>query len=287
MADWLPFAQEIVLAMNIPTADQAELSNPPRLAILVVDDDELSRRMMKLLLSREGHMVEVAASGMEAFEAIKSQKFDIVFMDLQMPGMDGIETSQKIRKWENGGPRTFIVALTASYLPEQGQELFEAGMDNYLSKPFELEHIQRMLKYRSEAILSAEAQVEVFQPEEISIHEVLDFQKGVQRIGGDIDAFWELLDGFIQELPEKLDAMQQYYADGDLDKLSRAAHNMKGVTANLGILQLSEYADRLDKQSSAGYTHLIEKSLKDIQATGGRLIEIAQIFLSGRKFHKK
>lgn len=275
------------MATSFPTGDQAHLSNPPRLAILVVDDDELSRRMMKLLLSREGHKVDLASSGMEAFEAIKSQKFDIVFMDLQMPDMNGIETSQKIRQWENGGARTFIVALTASYLPEQGQELFEVGMDNYLSKPFELAHIQRMLKYRSEAIRSAASPVDAFHPEEISINEVLDFQKGVQRIGGDIEAFWELLDGFIQELPEKMDAMQRYCAEGDLENLSRAAHNLKGVTANLGILQLSEYADRLDKQSSAGYTHLVDKSLTDIKVTGGRLIEIAQIFLSGRQFHEK
>jgi CheY-like chemotaxis protein/HPt (histidine-containing phosphotransfer) domain-containing protein len=275
----------MVWAMSFPMTNQIDHSNTPRLVILVVDDDELSRRMMKLLLSREGHQVELAANGMEAVEAIKSQKFDIVFMDLQMPGMDGIETSQKIRKWENGGLRTFIVALTASYLPELGQELFDAGMDNYLSKPFELEHIQRMLKYRSEAILAAASPVEMLHPEEISINDVLDFKKGVERIGGDIDTFWELLNGFIQELPEKMNTLQRYAEVGDLEGLSRAAHNLKGVTANLGILQLSEYADRLDKQSSAGYTERIEKSIKEIRATEGRLIEIAQIFLAGRKFH--
>lgn len=269
--------------MSISTADQPSLSNSPRLTILVVDDDELSRRMMKLLLSREGHRVELAPNGFEAVEIIKSQRFDIVFMDLQMPGMDGIETSEKIRKWENGGIRTFIVALTASYLPEQGQELFDAGMDNYLSKPFELEHIQRMLKYRTEAILAAASHVEALHPEEISINEVLDFKKGVQRIGGDIEAFWELLDGFIQELPKKMEALQRDYLVGDMDSLSRGAHNLKGVAANLGILQLSEYADRLDKQSSAGYTDQIEKTLKEIRAIGGRLIELAQLFLSGRK----
>ncbi|MCI0610873.1 MAG: response regulator [Anaerolineae bacterium] len=252
-----------------------------------MDDDELSRRMMKLLLTREGHHVEVASNGLEAFEAIKSKKYDIVFMDLQMPVMDGVEASRKIREWENGGVRTFIVALTASYLPEQGQELFEAGIDNYLSKPFELDHIQRMLKYRADAILSSSANAEVMHSEEISISEVLDFQKGVKRVGGDIDTYWELFAEFIQELPKKTEALQHYFALGDLDGLSRAAHNLKGVTANLGILQLSEYADRLDKQSSAGYTDLIEKSLKEIKAIGGRLSEIAQIFLSGRKFHAK
>lgn len=271
--------------MSFPKAEGADRSNPPALSILVVDDDELSRRMMKLLLTREGHRVELASNGLEAFEAVKSQKFDIVFMDLQMPVMDGIEASQIIRKWENGGVRTFIVALTASYLPEQGQELFEAGMDNYLSKPFELEHIQRMLKYRSDAIRAASLHSEVLHPEEISISDVLDFQKGVKRVGGDMETFWELLDDFIHELPEKMNAMLNYFAAGDLDGLSRAAHNLKGVAANLGLLQLSEYADRLDKQSSEGYTQHIGESLKKIQTVADKLEGIAQIFLSGRKFH--
>jgi two-component system, sensor histidine kinase and response regulator len=257
----------------------------PHLAILVVDDDELNRRMMHILLSREGHQVELASNGLEAFNMIKSKKFDIVFMDLQMPIMDGVEASQKIREWENGDARTFIVALTASYLPERGEKLFEAGIDNYIPKPFELEHIQRMLKYRSDAILASTLHVKPTQNEEISIREVLDFEQGVKRVGGNVDTYWELLGDFIQELPEKMEAMQRYFAARDLDGLSRAAHNLKGVSANLGILQLSEYADRLDTESSSGYTDLIGETLKEVKAVGGKLGEIAQIFLSARNFH--
>jgi len=121
------------------------------LSILVVDDDELNRRMMRVLLTLEGHRVELASNGLEAFNAVKLKKFDIVFMDLHMPDMDGMEASRRIREWEKDGVHTFIVALTASYLPEIGSTLFEAGMDNYISKPFEVEHIQRLLRYSSPA----------------------------------------------------------------------------------------------------------------------------------------
>jgi CheY-like chemotaxis protein len=123
----------------------------PRLRILVADDDALNQRLMKVLLTNEGYQVDVASNGLEAFDAIKYQQFDIVFMDLRMPVMDGIEASQRIREWEEGGRHTYIVALTASYLPEEGQMLFEAGMDNYISKPFQMEHLQRMLKYIAKA----------------------------------------------------------------------------------------------------------------------------------------
>src|SRR5215216_7314395 len=126
-------------------ADNTQNPEISHLKILVVDDDELNRRMMQILLTREGHHVDLASNGMDALDAVKYQKFDIVFMDLQMPTMDGIEASRRIRQWENGGMHTFIVALTASYLPEQGQTLFDAGIDNYIAKPFEVEHIKRML----------------------------------------------------------------------------------------------------------------------------------------------
>ena len=107
---------------------------------------------MRVILTHEGHYAEVAANGLEALESVKQHKFDIVFMDLNMPDMDGLEASRQIRAWEEGrDSHTFIVALTASYLPEIGQALFDAGMDNYISKPFEVSQIQRLLKYTSPA----------------------------------------------------------------------------------------------------------------------------------------
>lgn len=119
------------------------------LKILVADDDALGRRLMHLILTKEGHRVELAANGLEALEAVKRDQFDIVFMDLHMPDMDGMEASRQIRAWEKGGSHTFIVALTASYLPEIGESLFDAGMDNYISKPLDVAQVQRLLKYSS------------------------------------------------------------------------------------------------------------------------------------------
>ena len=133
--------------MNLVSTQELKTEEIYPLKILVVDDDVLARRLMQLLLRSEGHQVDVASNGLEAFDAVKFQRYDIVFMDLHMPVMDGIEASQRIREWENGGRHTFIVALTASYLPEEGHRLFEAGIDNYIPKPFELKHIERMLRY--------------------------------------------------------------------------------------------------------------------------------------------
>lgn len=130
------------------TGSQSNSKKKTRLRILVVDDDLLSQQLMQILLKQEGHHVEVASNGLEAFDVIKLQQFDIVFMDLNMPVMDGRQASRRIREWENGVRRTFIVALTASYLPDERQGLREAGMDNYIAKPFEVQHIQQLLRDR-------------------------------------------------------------------------------------------------------------------------------------------
>ena len=137
--------------MSITGVHNANTGKIPSLKILVADDDPLGRRLMHVILTQEGHSVELAANGHEALEAVKHQKFDIVFMDLNMPDMDGMEASRQIRAWEKDDSHTFIVALTASYLPEIGQALFDAGMDNYISKPFEVDQIQRLMKYSSPA----------------------------------------------------------------------------------------------------------------------------------------
>ena len=135
--------------MGVVLEPTLEAENVLSLKILVVDDDAMGRRLMHLILTREGHTVDVAGNGLEALDAVKQNRFDIVFMDLHMPDMDGMEASRQIRAWEKGDSHTFIVALTASYLPEIGEALFEAGMDNYISKPLDVAQVQRLLKYSS------------------------------------------------------------------------------------------------------------------------------------------
>ena len=269
--------------MALNAADQAGNSKPAHLQILVVDDDELNRRMMRILLMRDGHDVEVAANGVEALEAVKHRRYDIVFMDLQMPIMGGIEASRRIREWENGDGHTYIVALTASYMPENGPVLFEAGIDNYVSKPFEVEHIQHLLSLivQPEGItpnLPAAPAGEM--PSEIP---VLNIQKGTEGVGGDLETYRELLSDFIQELPERIRSLQELFQARKMMALAHAAHNLKGVSANLGALQLSDYANKLDKQSNEGYTDLNQALLLDLKRAEMDLQKTAADFLTKKE----
>jgi CheY-like chemotaxis protein/HPt (histidine-containing phosphotransfer) domain-containing protein len=276
---------ETIIVMDFIAANQSGAELPTQLKILVVDDDVLSQRMMRVLLTREGHQVDTASSGPEALEAVKLQKYDIIFMDLQMPMMDGIQASRNIREWENGTQHTFIVALTASYLPEKGQTLFDAGIDNYISKPFELEHIQRLLNYSVKARLNSHFDSSANHGRKSPSDVVLDIQRGIDHVGGDVDTYRELLSDFAAGLPERLRTIQQFFATMDLVGLSRAAHNLYGIAASLGALQLSECARKLDKQSGEGYTESIDPLLQEIQLIVGKLLEFSNNFLAEKKIN--
>lgn len=262
--------------------DHRIIEKIPPLKLLVVDDDVLNQRMMQILLTRDGHQVDVVSNGLEAFDAVKFKQYDLVFMDLQMPLLDGIETAKRIREWENGGQHTFIVALTASYFPEDGHRLFEAGIDNYISKPFELEHIQRMLMYRAKAYTASQPQNMPAPEKELPSEVVLNVEKGIEQVGGDVEAYKELLRDFIHELPGRLQLIQHLFGKEDFVGLSRAAHNLNGVAASLGALQLSEYARKLDKQSIGGYTDSVSDLLKQIPLVGTKLQETSSNFLAHR-----
>jgi two-component system, sensor histidine kinase and response regulator len=261
--------------------DTSNNTNNSALSILVVDDDELNQRMMRLLLKRDGHAVECVSNGLEAIQAVKSQSYDMILMDLQMPVMDGVEASRHIREWENGGGHTFIVALTASYLPQRGRELFEAGIDNYMPKPFDVEHLRNILQYGVEnRKLRNVPAMEQPKIAESQVIQEFDYQTGIQRVGGDSETFKELLSDFVNELPDKLENIRTCYRRMDKDGLYRAAHNLKGVAANLGALQLSEHARRLEKQVSESYTESLEGMIGDLSVSAVKFRESAYNFLA-------
>jgi len=257
-------------------------SSSDQLKVLVVDDDELNQRMMNLILTREGHHVHIARDGVDAISAVREHEFDIILMDLQMPNMGGVEASRKIRDFEDGGRGAYIVALTASYLPEKGQELFDAGIDNYIAKPFDVEHLRLMLNYgldhrklrQRPNIIEVEDISVVIEPKEI------DIQSGIIMVGGDEETYRELLTDFVEKLPEKTEIIGKFYLEKDMDGLARIAHNIKGVSSNLGALQLYEYADSLEKCANEGYTSKLESSVREIKEVAKKFIKDASNYLA-------
>lgn len=125
-------------AASNPIAPAAELLTPASrvpLAILVVDDQPINREVAQGKLARLGHTADLASSGSEAIEAVAHRDYDLVFMDLQMPGLSGIEAAKRIIAQLEGRPAPHLVALTASVYDEDCRACREAGMSDFIGKP--------------------------------------------------------------------------------------------------------------------------------------------------------
>lgn len=117
-----------------------------KLSILLAEDNQINAVLATALIKRAGHQVRVAVNGAEAVEALKTDPYDLVFMDMHMPEMDGLEAAQKIRKLDVDMAAVPIVALTANAMASDRQKCLDAGMDDFLSKPFDPDDFHAMLE---------------------------------------------------------------------------------------------------------------------------------------------
>lgn len=118
-----------------------------KIKILVVEDHFINQELMKEMLDRMNCTVDTAENGKEALDRVENNTYDVIFMDLQMPEMDGLQATQQIRKiQEKKNVKTPIIALTANAMQSDQKKCMDAGMDDYLSKPFEMNDIEKLLR---------------------------------------------------------------------------------------------------------------------------------------------
>jgi CheY-like chemotaxis protein len=122
----------------------------------VAEDNQVNQKVVVRILKKMGYRPEVAANGIEALEALSLRPFDVVLMDMQMPEMDGLEATRRIRALN--GSRPWIVAMTASAMEEDRRRCLESGMDDFLSKPVTLLELAEALeRHRAPALESSSA----------------------------------------------------------------------------------------------------------------------------------
>jgi CheY-like chemotaxis protein len=113
--------------------------------ILLVEDNKMNQKVALKLLERLGYSAELAENGLEALKRVRSEGFDLLFMDMMMPGMDGLETTREIRSDESIGRQPLIIAFTANATTEDRKACLDAGMDDYISKPVSSEMLANIL----------------------------------------------------------------------------------------------------------------------------------------------
>jgi PAS domain S-box-containing protein len=246
-----PLPEEEVARMPAAAPEPPPIPpRPPRSArVLLVEDNLINLRMASALLRKGGFETDTAEGGIEAVErALRTPPYDLILMDVQMPGMDGFEATRHIRESERLlGRRTPIVALTAYARAEDREECLRAGMDDFLPKPIDPRRLFEIAArwIRAGAALApaaAEAPEDPApaEPEEacapgISPREWVDLPALVARLDGEAELAASLLELFFETLPEEEALLTRAVAERNREALARQAHRLKGAMANLSI----------------------------------------------------
>jgi PAS domain S-box-containing protein len=235
-------------------------TTPKHLRILLAEDNAVNRELTLRILSKRGHSVAVVANGKLAIEALETQPFDVVLMDVQMPEMDGFQATAVIRKKEAvSGTRVPIIAMTAHAMKGDRERCLAAGMDGYISKPIQAEELVKLTE-----ALSAEAGP-IDQPEGAPA-QVMDRSLALARVDGDEALLGDLARLFCEESPKMLAAVREAVADKDADRLQRAAHSLKGSVATLAAQKAVDAALKLERLGRSGEMDEAERAYEILAA---------------------
>ncbi|MDY6945976.1 MAG: response regulator, partial [Pseudomonadota bacterium] len=222
-------------------------------------------------LERLGCEVHVVGDGKQAVEAYQRNSYGFILMDMQMPVMDGLEATQRIRQLEGESQRTPIVALTANAMMGTLERCLEAGMDDYLTKPLDISRLQDVLdRFMSGSSSDTEPTVVAA----LSRTQDDSLKQRLQEIAGDDQEFAaELVSAFILGGEEAILEMRAAAHRQDLEQLARAAHKIKGAANNMHVDRLGLLTADVETRARAGGRNDWSEELKMISAEFERVSE--------------
>ncbi len=215
----------------------------PALRILVAEDKKFNQKVAVGLLEQQNHSVAVANNGREAVQALQEEVFDVVLMDLQMPVMDGFETTAAIRAQEReSGTHTPIVALTAHAMKGDRERCLDAGMDAYITKPIQPDELYDAIEHVCPQPLRAHEDIDA------EIPTIKFDESGVlTRFKGNANLVLQLIELFFEEYPPALQEIERALAEQDAGALAKATHGLKGQLATLHLEEAHQIALELEQ----------------------------------------
>jgi len=210
----------------------------PGTRVLVVEDNAVNQQVAVGMLERLGYVVDVAANGRQAVEAVTARNYGAVLMDCQMPEMDGYEATAEIRRREAGTTRVPIIAMTASAMSGDEDRALAAGMDSYVTKPVKLRELGRVLKAWANPTGDDADASDVLDPAMIADLQTLCSDGHL--------AIADIVARFIAGAPAKLEAMASAVSACDADAACRIAHELAGSSATLGARGFGKLCSHLE-----------------------------------------
>ena len=267
------------LLADMDGAGNGGLSQRRGARVLLVEDNEINQEVASSLMERMGMSVTLAENGLNAVNACKARTFDIIFMDIQMPVMDGLEAARRLRaqEAEDGAGPTPIIAMTAHAMREDREKSRDAGMDDHITKPIDPDMLARILikwvKPRAQAAHAADHDTGCPASADADAGTIFDWEKGLFYVGGDEQLLVKQLKNFIRRYAHMPQTLAELSVAGQWHEANRAAHSLKGVAATLGMDALSAHAAALEQSYAANTAdgQSLEKLRELLQRAGAEI----------------
>jgi signal transduction histidine kinase/DNA-binding response OmpR family regulator/HPt (histidine-containing phosphotransfer) domain-containing protein len=254
---------------------------PWRRRVLVAEDNAVNQRVAVRMLERLGYRTDVVASGPEAIEALSRVPYAAVFMDVQMPGMNGYEATAEIRARESrAGVRTPIIAMTANAMAGDREKALAAGMDDYVPKPVKSEEIVRTLERWASERRGPEGRTGTATADDVPIGEgsgegpldrdVLADLRQLQ-VEGEPDVLGELIELFLTNVPRRLALLRDAVGAGDTRQVERTAHALRGSCGSMGAAAMEAICGELEGMGRSEDLSAAPALVSRLEAAYGRV----------------
>ena len=240
----------------------------PRDPILVVEDNAVNQKVLVSFLRRFGLPADVACNGREALEALERKSYSLVFMDSQMPELDGFAATAEIRKREGDARHTTIVAVTAHAMKGERERCLAAGMDDFMSKPFSMEDLSAVLGrwFKNDPANAAPAPAPAPAPTPTPVAvaaatpsgdepETIDMQvlAKLRELESDMPGLLsDVITTYLRETPGRIDRIIAAVGNGDAKMAEQGAHGLKGSSSAMGALKMAKLCEEIERRSEAG-----------------------------------
>ena len=277
-------ARDPVAETRFNAEDRMFFSQDQTMRILLVDDDLTNQRVAMAMLEKLGCVPDVVTSGKEALTALSKASYDLVFMDCQMPEMDGYATTRKIRQSPPAvlDPDIPVIAMTAHAMQGDREKCLRAGMDDYIAKPIFPEALARALEKwirRPEGTTEnhpargraqskgekVESAMEVDGTANDKNDVVFAWEAFLERLMGDEDLARTVIAGFLDDLPKQIATLKERIGNGALEPAADQAHKIKGAASNAGGYQLSAVAHTMETAGRTGDIDRFRSLMSDLE----------------------
>jgi len=272
------FTARFAISTEPAAPEAAPAAALPDLDILLAEDSDLSAEMITAFLSPKGHRVTRVVNGEEALSALSLRNFDLVLMDIQMPGMDGMTATRAIRDGtvEGVDPAVPIIALTAYGTSKDRDAIVRCGVTDYLAKPVNLDQLLVvMARVVGREGRTASRPVSLLRQHTRDVSRCFDAGRAeaLENLGGDVELYGRLMAVFLRDTPGDCEKLREALAAGDLQRTALQAHSIKGNAGVIGATPAVARARDLELAAREGRTEELAGLVEVLFAELARVLD--------------